>query len=202
MLISLTATLALAEAPALVWLSPTQRALLAAVLAQAGPSWFTERDNQSLDLAQALVSGVAEAVMRGMPGVIIWYAGSAPPPGTLLCDGAVYSQADYPMLYEVLEAFRLPGGQFRVPDLLGRVPRGGGEGEVGETGGEHTHTLTQAEMPAHAHVIGGAATITAVGPGELLVLAPGLPGETGPAGGGMPHENWPPFIVLLPCITY
>ena len=73
---------------------------------------------------------------------------------------------------------------------------------VGATGGEATHTLSYNEMPAHNHTqyvtanknSGGTASrqdwdIDTTG----LSLYPQC--DTGMAGGGLPHNNMPPYIV-------
>jgi microcystin-dependent protein len=63
-----------------------------------------------------------------------------------------------------------------------------------QTGGDHQHTLTTAEMPSHSHsyeypgIFGASA-----GTGNYYGR---LPGGTGPAGGNQPHENCPPFYAL------
>src|SRR5919199_4882468 len=49
---------------------------------------------------------------------------------------------------------------YGLPDLRGRVPVGVGQGpglstiSLGEVGGSETETLTQSQMPAHAHLAG------------------------------------------------
>ena len=76
------------------------------------------------------------------------------PTGWLLCDGSSYAIATYPDLYAaVLTFFNVPapaGGQFRVPNLNGRLSRGGSASvPVSESfaGGTDTH--------AHANVVHG-----------------------------------------------
>lgn len=71
-----------------------------------------------------------------------------------------------------------------------------------ETGGEKTHVLTVAEMPAHAHMQRRHATTTGALSG--LATAPDAsssnPGDLGPVtgstGGDGAHNNMPPYLVV------
>lgn len=95
--------------------------------------------------------------------------------------------------------------------ILGRfllAAHDGGGYYGGTVGGEATHTLTQAEMPAHYHTSNGVAFLnpsqdaanayTAMRGTNYTNLTPGggeLP-ETGNAGGGQPHNNMPPYLAV------
>lgn len=82
------------------------------------------------------------------------------PTGFLHCDGSEYAIASYPALYGIVGTMYCPsmtctGGMFAVPNLLGRVPVGQG-GSAFTTLGDQTQgaemvTMTEAQMPAHAH---------------------------------------------------
>ena len=120
---------------------------------------------------------------------------------------------------------------FALPDLRGRIANAFGQGpglgnyNLGQTGGEETHTLTLAQMPAggHSHTVtarhngqtGGANV-----PSDAVTLGSGYASETGspvvniygpapptvPMGslapvGGQPHENRMPFLGLNYCIA-
>ncbi|MGN6814976.1 MAG: phage tail protein [Solirubrobacterales bacterium] len=102
---------------------------------------------------------------------------------------------------------------FGLPDLRGRVPIHMGSGHIqGEKAGEEFHTLNQAEMPAHNHIIqassqGGnqaAPSILAVSENtyrtadELTTIHPATITFTG---GSQPHENRPPYTVLVWCVA-
>jgi microcystin-dependent protein len=102
---------------------------------------------------------------------------------------------------------------FALPDLRGRAAissgsSGVGNYNLGQTGGEFTHTLTAREMPAHTHVasIGGQANV--VSPGAARLAQPGkaafapaadsamAPIGVTPVGGGQPHDNMAPYLTL------
>ena len=99
---------------------------------------------------------------QAMAGVIQMFAGTTPPTGWLVCDGASYLRSNYPTLFEALGGTSSPWGlpdstHFQVPDLRGRAPIGAGTGTgltaraIGDTFGEETHTLIADEVPAHTH---------------------------------------------------
>jgi microcystin-dependent protein len=156
-------------------------------------------------------------------GEIKMFAGVTPPANWKLCDGTVYLNTDIPLLAPVLNnAFGgVAGTSNAVPDLRSRFPIGyqaGGTLPVGTMGGEATHVLTEAEMPAHVH------TITDPGHVHDIVdnLAPGtvfgsyaLTGSVNQlqdldqntqsattgitinsTGGGGSHNNLPPFCAI------
>ena len=113
-------------------------------------------------------------------GAITPFAGTATPTGTvnsvsawLICNGASYGTATYPTLFNAIGyTYGGSGTAFKVPDLRGRMPMGAGTGTglnasgtaaptgtaqtartVGAWGGEETHLLTSAEIPAHSHPV-------------------------------------------------
>jgi len=170
---------------------------------------------------------VDEAVAAGMTaywslskmiGQIVPYITSDPPANSLACDGAQYLREDYQALYDVLDpAFIVDEDNFIVPDLRGRIIIGAGSGagltprSVDDSGGEESHELSIAEMPAHnhtdsghTHTTGNSITAVAFSPGELPVLCPNpIPALTGTGyagisteGDGDSHENMPPWRAL------
>jgi microcystin-dependent protein len=107
---------------------------------------------------------------------------------------------------------------FALPDFRGRVPIHVGEGFIlGQSDGEQAHTLTQAELPQHLHVLNAVSDIgsTAVpGTGVQLTtsknyeqyraatnLAALHPGSVTSVGGSQAHLNMQPFLTLGFCIA-
>jgi microcystin-dependent protein len=94
-------------------------------------------------------------------GTIKLYAGGTAPTGYLICDGTAVSRTTYADLFAVLSTTYGSGDgstTFNVPDFRRRVPVGaGGTGTAtlgnarGNTGGAETHTITEAQLPAHKH---------------------------------------------------
>ncbi|MCJ2185389.1 phage tail protein [Novosphingobium beihaiensis] len=146
------------------------------------------------------------------------------PKNTALCNGAELTASQYPALYALIgDVFggNAGGGTFKLPDMRGRVPAGPDGNYVyqqGVFGGYETVPLTQATAPAHRHFLRGAdedgdfsygvdrvfanvgvnpTTGTrplAYGPAENLT--PIGQGEVSSFGGGQPHTNVQPFLVI------
>jgi microcystin-dependent protein len=95
-----------------------------------------------------------ELAARAVPvGTVTPFAGRAPPPGWLLCDGAAIDPVDNPhlaTLYQVLRAAQ--GDNPRLPDLRNRFVLGASDTRpVGSAGGAFDTTLTIEQLPAHDH---------------------------------------------------
>ena len=139
-------------------------------------------------------------------GAIIPVATVDPPAWGLLCDGSIHQRIDWPELYEVLHpVLIIDVDSFRTPDLRGRVMLQAGQGAglpdipLGTMAGEVSHTLTEAEMPTHAHdYVQGTPLQLPVG--ELVpVTVASTPPQiltTTPAGSGQPHNNMQPFVAV------
>lgn len=95
------------------------------------------------------------------PGFVDMFAGTTPPAGWLLCNGASQLRSDYPDLFAAIGTTfgAVDGTHFTLPDYRGRSPIGVGTGAgltartLGGTVGAETVTLTAAEsgLPAHNH---------------------------------------------------
>jgi microcystin-dependent protein len=140
-----------------------------------------------------------------VPGTIIWGGWSNAPSGYLLCDGSALDTTEYADLFGAIGyTFGGSGDSFNIPDMRDYFAAGAGSTyALGDSGGSDTHTLTVDEMPSHDHTtqpmdLRGRAT------GSLLswTYQQGDQGVTGNTGGGMPHENRPPFLALNAAIKY
>ena len=168
-------------------------------------------------------AGAAEATPLGTPdryvGEIKLFAGSYAPQGWIFCHGQTLSIAQNQPLFMVIGTTYGGNGvnTFQLPNLQGRVPIHFGQGPgltartLGEMGGEANHTLTLGEMPAHRHVARGntAAGSSASPVGQVAARHAGATplyaatadsdmgaGALTTAGGGQPHANLQPYLVL------
>jgi len=145
-------------------------------------------------------------------GEIRLYAGGTAPANWALCQGQELARATYPDLDALLDAEGYPYGNgdgsttFNLPDARGRVPVGAGAGAgltsraLGDEGGAETHTLTEAQMPAHTHsmplaTIGTSPATWQVGSQDEDSNTQ-YPEESASAGSGDAFSLMPPFTVL------
>lgn len=92
-------------------------------------------------------------------GDVKMVAGTTAPSGWLLCNGTAVSRTTYASLYAAIGTYYGAGDgstTFNLPNLQGRVPVGVLSSNAafdtpGDTGGEYTHTMTQAELVSHTH---------------------------------------------------
>jgi microcystin-dependent protein len=147
-------------------------------------------------------------------GEIRMFAGNFAPAGWLFCQGQLLPISENETLFQLIGTTYGGDGQstFALPDLRGRVPLHFGNGLVlGETGGAEAVTLTQAQMPAHAHgflATAGNASKTAAA-GNVAATTPSytpyiaMPANSplnaqsvSAAGGSQPHDNFQPYLCL------
>ena len=94
-------------------------------------------------------------------------------------------------------------GKNSTPNIGGRVivSYGGAFTTLNATGGEKEHTLTEAEMPSHSHGLptqsGGALDIQSLTSSGNADEGLSETNRTANTGGGQPHNNMPPYIVLV-----
>jgi RHS repeat-associated protein len=86
-------------------------------------------------------------------GVLVPYGGPTPPPGWLVADGSCVSQTDYGDLFTAIGTAygTCPAGEFKLPDMRGRLPLGlsasGTGSTLGATGGT-TDIKPSVSLPA------------------------------------------------------
>jgi microcystin-dependent protein len=134
------------------------------------------------------------------------------PRGWAFCNGQLLPINQNQALFSLLGTTYGGNGQttFALPDLRGRVPFHVGNGFTqGQQGGEENHTLAIGELPAHTHpATGSSASANAVAPSGNLwgslssggyAQAPDTtlnPASIAGVGGGQPHNNMAPYLVL------
>lgn len=131
------------------------------------------------------VSSGSQIVSGFISGMIMLWSGSADniPSGWVLCDGENGS-----------------------PDLRDKFIVGAGSTyNVGDTGGEATHTLTKDEIPSHSHAmmtdLDGSQTWPAYtsyvgGWSQYPLPMRSASADTELSGGNAPHNNLPPYYAL------
>ena len=136
-----------------------------------------------------------------------------PPKGWALCNGQFLPINQNQALFSLLGTTYGGNGQttFALPDLRARTPVHFGAGvSLGESAGTDAVTLTQAELPAHGHLRATSNQATSATPKDnVLANAPrrgvGVFAEPAspivmigaqPQGGGQPHDNRQPSLVL------
>lgn len=95
-------------------------------------------------------------------GIVIKRGGSTVPTGWLECDGSAISRTDYAALFAKAGTKYGSGDgstTFNIPDSRGRIAIGSGAGSgltartIGDSVGEETHALSEAELPSHTHTV-------------------------------------------------
>lgn len=193
---------------AILDLSPMSRTLCLMALGAVNKRYLWSNNGSPLDdiewdTLDGDISLAMDEIMGSMVGMIIqsvWNTASVFK--FIPCDGGVYNKADYPLLYDVIDSqFIISGTQFTVPDLRNKFPVGaGGAYAVGDTGGSTEHTLSLSEIPTHSHSYGYPSVgidIEGAGvPDVTAVSNPPSPIQTSAVGGGLPHNNLPPYYAI------
>jgi microcystin-dependent protein len=146
------------------------------------------------------------------------FAGNFAPRGWAFCDGQLVQISQNTALFSLIGT--IYGGDGRttcgLPNLQGRAPMHPGRGpgltprSIGQRGGVEQVTLTQNQLGSHTHplraldddpnsdslasgVAASAGDPAFAGPANLVTMASGSLASTG---GGQPHANVQPFLVL------
>lgn len=139
------------------------------------------------------------------------------PQGWAQCNGQLLQIAQNQALFSILGTTYGGNGTttFALPDLQGRVPiHTSATHNLGQVGGEETHTLTLNEIPQHTHqATGGSDATVNSAAGKTWGTSPNVtPYNTSAnaamsstaistAGGSQGHENRQPYTVVNYCIA-
>jgi microcystin-dependent protein len=153
-------------------------------------------------------------------GEIRIFAGNFAPAGWMLCQGQLLSIAENEVLFTLIGTTYGGDGQstFALPNLASRIPTHQGTGPglsnqiIGQEGGNETITLTAGQMPVHNHaaICSNTGANQASPGGNFWSTDPGgntaaysnaagsqmAPAAVGNTGGGQPHDNLQPFVVI------
>jgi microcystin-dependent protein len=150
------------------------------------------------------------------------FAGDFAPTGWATCDGQLLPISQNTALFSLLGTFYGGDGKstFALPNMAGSAPMAQGQGNglserfLGETGGETSVNLLQAEMPQHNHFVaistesGAQGTLTDAvvlgksGGGTLYQnnvsqnLVQMNPQALSITGSTLPHNNLPPYLAM------
>lgn len=119
----------------------------------ASAATWGAKQNTVFDQIDAQVHANA---MAGVPvgSGALWFT-ATPPANWLICDGSALDTTAYATLFAVIGyTYGGSGANFNLPNLQDRFGLGASAtNALAATGGEATHVLTAAEIPAHTHPI-------------------------------------------------
>ena len=145
------------------------------------------------------------------------------PQGWALCQGQTRSISQNSALFSLLGTMYGGDGRvtFGLPDLRGRTAISFGQGPglsnrtQGELAGEEQVTLNAGQIPPHTHSVTASSTAASKSPANSLpaftatgssyggepdlTMSPAMIGPN--PGGGQPHDNMPPYLVINYCIA-
>lgn len=173
---------------------------------------------------QAKVNDITD-VYLGVPiGTIVMWPLENPPKGWLICNGQNCDKTgEFAKLFSVIgNKYRngdTPLTKFKVPDLRGRFPLcASSDYSLGATGGEKEVTLKKSQIPAHNHQLKEMLFSNSAGSdwvgvnlnggreGGIENFAVGaggsFPKTENNTGGGLAHNNMPPYFPLNFIIKY
>jgi microcystin-dependent protein len=138
-----------------------------------------------------------------------------PPRGWAECNGQLLPINQNQPLFSLFGTVYGGDGRvnFALPEMRGRVPIHSGSGYVqGQRLGEEFHTLVQAEMPAHNHIVQASSQAGSQAAPTILAsvantyrtadeLTPVHPESLALYGNSQPHENRHPYLVTTWCVA-
>ncbi len=148
------------------------------------------------------------------------FAGNFPPRGWAFCNGQLLQISQNTALFSLIGTTYGGNGweTMALPNLQGRAPMHPGDGagltsrRLGQKGGTSQVTLSAAQMPSHNHTFGvtdipadshqaGKPAISPLGDKQFQTVTDSnlVDMKTDAlqlAGGGQPHNNMPPYLVL------
>lgn len=97
-------------------------------------------------------------------GTIVATIKSTADTGWLLLNGALVTGAEssYPLLWSAAPSSWKTGSNLQLPNLANRMLEGVGTTALGATGGSNTVTLTEANLPPHAHTVNPPSTAVSI----------------------------------------
>ena len=194
------------------------------IVVEAGGVLYRETFQQIIDL-------IGQTIQIPV-GAVIDFAGASPPGGWLMCFGQTVLRDTYPELFDVIGVTygSTDSTNFLLPDLRGRVAAGkddmggtpagrltiaylasgGGPTALGGHGGLETQTMNVTQMPAHSHNttsivyrnIGPTVTGYHAYPTAGGTFDPSNVSATIGSGGGQPHPNVQPTVIVNKIIRY